>query len=286
VRFPVIAPGITDTFVIVSLAEAGILSFYETDGRSRERVIHDIGELVRSFVLRTNWGITFHHHNDADDDFASLFTKYDIPHIALRSFPSPTPAVVRLSATGIHNGRDGNLQRRTHVSAHVNDLASAQAFMTPPDIEMLDTLVNDGHISHYEAELARRIPLVEDLTVIGDLELFVEIQKLERRLRQQYLYVRPIRIGIAGAMDTPQSISSVFSIGAAYVEGNPDDSSSSARRQWIKGSFLDHAAHGTATNVVRNLLEGATVLTRAQQLRSSGLPVSSHAFTFTPRELS
>lgn len=54
---------------------------------------------------------------------------------------------------------------------------------------------------------------------------------------------------------------------------------------WVKGSFLEPLAHRTVEQIARNLLEGAAVVTRAQQLRSYGVPVPPEAFDFRPRPL-
>ncbi len=54
---------------------------------------------------------------------------------------------------------------------------------------------------------------------------------------------------------------------------------------WVKGSFLEDQANRTVVQIARNLLEGAVVVTRAQQLRSVGVPVPSSTFDFRPRPL-
>jgi PfaD family protein len=54
---------------------------------------------------------------------------------------------------------------------------------------------------------------------------------------------------------------------------------------WVKGSFLEAPENRSAVQIARNLLEGAAVVTRAQQLRSYGVPVPSSAFQFAPRPL-
>jgi PfaD family protein len=54
---------------------------------------------------------------------------------------------------------------------------------------------------------------------------------------------------------------------------------------WVKGSFLEPSANREAAQIGLNLLEGAAVVTRAQQLRSYGVPVPSAAFQFSPRPL-
>jgi len=58
-----------------------------------------------------------------------------------------------------------------------------------------------------------------------------------------------------------------------------------AFNRWVRGSFLAELEHRTVSQVALNLLEGAAVFTRAQQLRSIGLPVPDAAFNYSPRFL-
>ncbi|MEQ1569975.1 MAG: PfaD family polyunsaturated fatty acid/polyketide biosynthesis protein [Myxococcota bacterium] len=58
-----------------------------------------------------------------------------------------------------------------------------------------------------------------------------------------------------------------------------------AFNQWVKGTFLEPAENRTVVQVALNLLEGATAITRAHQLRTLGVPVPNEAFQFTPRTL-
>jgi len=52
---------------------------------------------------------------------------------------------------------------------------------------------------------------------------------------------------------------------------------------WSKGSFLAKPENRSVVQVARNMLEGAATVTRAQQLRSYGVPVPAAAFDFRPR---
>jgi len=54
---------------------------------------------------------------------------------------------------------------------------------------------------------------------------------------------------------------------------------------WTKGTFLQGPEHRTVVQVARNLVEGAAVVSRAQQLRSYGVPVPAAAFDFRARRL-
>ena len=54
---------------------------------------------------------------------------------------------------------------------------------------------------------------------------------------------------------------------------------------WVEGSFLEPPQARTAVQIALNLLEGAAVISRAQQLRTFGVPVPATAFQFAPRPL-
>lgn len=54
---------------------------------------------------------------------------------------------------------------------------------------------------------------------------------------------------------------------------------------WAKGTFLERVENRTVEQIARNLMEGAAVATRAQQLRSYGVAVPPEAFHFRPRPL-
>ena len=54
---------------------------------------------------------------------------------------------------------------------------------------------------------------------------------------------------------------------------------------WVRGSFLEAPENRAVVQVARNLMEGAAVIARAQQLRGFGLPVPAAAFDFRPRVL-
>jgi len=54
---------------------------------------------------------------------------------------------------------------------------------------------------------------------------------------------------------------------------------------WARGSFLADPAQRSVVQIALSLLEGAAVVSRAQQLRSYGVPMPAAAFSFRPRPL-
>ena len=78
------------------------------------------------------------------------------------------------------------------------------------------------------------------------------------------------------------------------IEGDPDRRTDyqiwcgpamGAFNRWVEGSFLADPANRTVAQIARNLLEGAAVVTRAQQARTYGAPVPASAFQYRPRPL-
>ncbi len=58
-----------------------------------------------------------------------------------------------------------------------------------------------------------------------------------------------------------------------------------AFNDWARGSFLEDPSQRGVVPIALNLLEGACVIARAQQLRSFGVPVPAEAFDHRPRRL-
>jgi len=56
-----------------------------------------------------------------------------------------------------------------------------------------------------------------------------------------------------------------------------------AFNEWVAGSFLEPLQNRTVRQIAWNLMEGATCITRAAQLRSLGVAVPGNTFDFRPR---
>ena len=92
---------------------------------------------------------------------------------------------------------------------------------------MLAALVEDGKLTPDEAELARSVPVAEDVTVEADSGghtdnrplpvLLPMILELARSLSAQHGYTRAVRVGVGGGLGTPSAIAAAFGMGAAYV---------------------------------------------------------------------
>ena len=58
-----------------------------------------------------------------------------------------------------------------------------------------------------------------------------------------------------------------------------------AFNEWVKGSFLEVVKNRTVEQIALNLIEGAAVITKANQFKSYGVSISEEALFYTPTEL-
>lgn len=100
-------------------------------------------------------------------------------------------------------------------------------FMEPAPAALVSALQAAGKLTAREAELARYVPVAEDITVEADSgghtdnrplsALLSEIVLLRDNLAQQHNLGRRVRVGAGGGVSTPQSVAGAFAMGAAYV---------------------------------------------------------------------
>ncbi|MDY6822159.1 MAG: PfaD family polyunsaturated fatty acid/polyketide biosynthesis protein, partial [Deferribacterota bacterium] len=78
------------------------------------------------------------------------------------------------------------------------------------------------------------------------------------------------------------------------IEGNKDrisdfqiqcGPSMGAFNEWVKGSYLEDPKNRMVVDIALNILEGACVVLRAEQLRSAGVNVPNICFNFRPKKI-
>ena len=439
------ANGIATTQLVIEIARAGGLGFFGAAGLDFARVEVAIDELAKTLDPEgLPWGSNLIHspsEPSLEEAVADLYLRRGVRKVSAAAFMGLTPAIVRYAYSGISVLPDGTVHRPNMVFAKISRPEVAGHFMSPAPTAMLDALVAAGKLTADEARLAATLPVAEDFTVESDsgghtdnrplAPLFSAIQAVRDERQATLGYTRPIRLGAAGGIATPQAAASAFALGAAYVltgtvneacvesglsdagremlaaadvaditmapaadmfelgvdvqvlsrgtmfairakqlyqlyrtypslDAIPAEEAASVEQKilqstfdeawaatrefwlgrepaqveraetdphhkmaltfrsylgqssrwaidgvpnrrldyqiwcgpamgafnaWTAGSFLGAPAERTVSQVAKNLLEGAAVVTRAQQLRTYGLPVPSHVFNYRPRPL-
>ncbi|MCN9242319.1 PfaD family polyunsaturated fatty acid/polyketide biosynthesis protein [Streptomyces sp. RY43-2] len=234
VRFPYVAGemanGIATTRMVSAMAHAEMLGFFGAGGLAYAEVERAVQALARELRSRPNWGVNL-IHSPAEPALelgvAELLLRCGVPRISASAFMELTPAVVLCSARGLRRGADGGIVRRTRILAKVSRPEVAERFLSPAPAALLDRLVAERKLTAEEARLAALVPVAEDITVEADSGghtdnrplsvLLPRIALLRDALCRRFGYPRPVRIGAAGGLGTPDAVAAAFALGASYV---------------------------------------------------------------------
>lgn len=234
-RFPYVAGamanGIATVAMVAELARNGFLGFFGAAGLSPGRVEAAIEQLQGQLGDAGNWGVNLIHspaERALEDTVAAMLLARGVRCVEASAYMALTPAVVRYAATGLSRDASGRIQRQNRLVAKISREEVARRFLEPAPAELLAVLLERGHLSALEAELAAQVPLAEDITVEADsgghtdnrplTALLPTIALLRDRIAAERGYPRPIRIGAAGGLGTPAAIAAAFALGAAYVQ--------------------------------------------------------------------
>ena len=234
VRFPYcvgpMANGIASAPLVIAAARAGVLAFFGAAGLSPATVEANLAAIQSALVGHEPWGSNLIHSPNEprlEEAVVDLYLKHGIVRVDASAFMDLTPAVVRYATQGLRLRSDGYVERKNRVLAKISRPEVAKRFLEPPPDSILNDLVARGAVSSAEANIAKRIPLAEDITVESDSgghtdnrplgSLFPTIANLRDEISAVRGYATSIRVGAAGGLGTPASVASAFALGAAYV---------------------------------------------------------------------
>jgi len=234
-RFPYVvgemARGIASADMVIASAQAGLMTFFGSAGL----VIREVDEAITKIQgalgpsVRNWWANLIHSPQEPhmEMEFAELMLARGVTNVSASAFMRLASSVVYLSAKGLTRRPDGSIQRHTHIFAKVSRVEVARPFLSPAPEAMLLSLVESGHLTAGEAELARVVPVAEDITVEADSGghtdnrplpvLLPVIIALAAEVSTQYGYAQQPRVGVGGGLGTPAAVASAFATGAAFV---------------------------------------------------------------------
>ncbi|MEE9414307.1 MAG: PfaD family polyunsaturated fatty acid/polyketide biosynthesis protein [Acidimicrobiales bacterium] len=225
------ANGIATTRIVIEMAKSGCLGFFGAAGLSYARIEAAIDEMVAALGHEgTPWGANLIHspnEPELEAAVAQLYVDRGVRKVSAAAYMALTPAIVHYAYSGIYLDQFGVVQRPNMVFAKISRPEVAGHFMNPAPPELLATLVADQKLTAEEARLAATLPVAEDFTIESDsgghtdnrplAPLFSTIQVLRDQITAAHGYSRPIRLGAAGGIGTPQAVASAFALGASYV---------------------------------------------------------------------
>lgn len=223
------AHGIASIKLLISMADAGMLSFFGSAGLSIEKLCDTI-KILQTQMPDKPFGVNLINspqHKAWERAAVDLFIQHQVKLIEASAYIFPTSPLVKFRVTGLQQDSQGQIIAPNKVIAKVSRSEIARRFLEPPPEKLLKKLVDAGEISQEEARLAGHIPLAEDITAEADsgghtdhraaLTLLPALQRLRDEIQRIYRYKVTPRIGLAGGIGTPHAAAAAFAMGAAYV---------------------------------------------------------------------
>jgi PfaD family protein len=221
------ANGIASEELVIALARVGCLASFGAAGLLPERIEAalrrfdaEISGLPRACNL-------IHSPSESGLERAAvqLFLTHGVDRVEASAFMDLTPHVVRYRVAGLRRDRSGAVRADNRLLAKVSREEVAVRFMRPPPPEMLRGLVEDGLVTAEQAELARLVPMADDVTVEADsgghtdrrplTVLLPGVLALRERLAAETGH--RVRVGAAGGIGTPEAAAAAFAMGAEYI---------------------------------------------------------------------
>jgi trans-AT polyketide synthase/acyltransferase/oxidoreductase domain-containing protein len=223
------ANGITSTAMVAAAGRAGMLGFFGAGGLSVDQIESAIDTLQRSAGNLPFGFNLIHSPNDPDleQKTVDLYIAKGVNLISASAYLDLTTPLVHYRVHGIHRDDNGNIVCPNRIIAKVSREEVARKFFSAPAEKHLHHLLEQGKITAEQADLARQIPMAQDLTAEADsgghtdnrpaLCLFPTMTALRDEIARQYAYPIPLRVGLAGGIATPESAAAAFAMGAAYI---------------------------------------------------------------------
>lgn len=232
-RYPYLAGAMANAIsgvkLVTAMGHAGMMGFFGAGGLTVEQIeaaIHDI----QARLGQAPYGFNLIHspYSPAlERATVDLYLRRGVHCVSAAAFLDLTLPLVYYRVKGLHRDRQGGIVCPNKVVATVSRVEVARKFFSPPPEKFISQLVAERLITSEEARLSRFIPMASDLTAEADsgghtdnrsaLALLPTMLALRTEFQERYAYQRPLCVGLAGGIATPESTAAAFAMGAAYV---------------------------------------------------------------------
>lgn len=223
------ANGIHSEAMVIALGEQKLLGFFGAGGLDIARIAQAI-TTIRQHLPDGPFGINL-LHNPSNPAWEMACVKLCLDNkvtvVEASAYINLSQALVYYRASGLTRERNGTIKCNNRIIAKVSRREVALNFLRPAPENLLKKLLAENLISSEQAELARLIPMADDITVEGDSGghtdqgtlacIFRSIVQLRDDMECELNHRDRVRIGAAGGLGTPHAVHAAFALGAAYV---------------------------------------------------------------------
>ncbi len=223
------ANGISSEAMVITLGKNGMMGSFGAAGLSPQRVekaILEIQNVLPHGPYAFNL-INTPFEPELEVKLVELYLKHHVPVLEASAYMGLTYGLVYYRAAGLSLSAEGQVKIGNRIIAKISRKEVASRFMKPAPQDLLDRLVKDGRITPQQAQLAKQVPVADDITVEADsgghtdnrplVGLIPAMIAVRDRIQEEQHYPIPVRIGAGGGISTPASALAAFEMGAAYI---------------------------------------------------------------------
>lgn len=223
------ANGIASADLVIAIGKANLLGSYGAAGQMPSKINESIDEIQAGLPHQTYAVNLIHSPSEQALESAAvdLFLNNGVKVVEASAFLALTENIVYYRLAGLSRDEDQTIIIDNKVIAKISRKEVAIPFMKAAPDEFVQSLLSKGKITRLQSELAKQVPMADDITVEADsgghtdnrplVTLLPAIIQLRDEIQQQNLFATKIRIGAAGGISTPASALAAFMMGAAYV---------------------------------------------------------------------
>lgn len=224
------AKGIASKELVVKMGKAGMMGYFGTGGLKLPKIEEAIQFIQRELQDEQAYGMNLLHNPgklSLEEDTVDLFLKYGVKRVEAAGFLQITPALVKYRLKGLRQDAQGRISNTHQVMAKISRPEIAQVFLSPAPERIVNKLLEEKKISQSEAEMAKKIPMADDICVEADSGghtdmgvlsvLLPTIIRQRNELMDEYQYTKSVRVGAAGGIGTPEAAATAFMLGADFI---------------------------------------------------------------------
>jgi len=225
------AKGIASADLVIAAGKRGILGSFGAGGLPMHLVKESLGK-IQAALPNGPYAVNLIHSpfdSNLEEGNVDLFLEKGVHVIEASAFMDLTPQVVRYRAAGLKRGPNGEVLITNRIIGKCSRTELAEMFIRPAPEKFLKKLVAAGKITADQAEMAKGIPMADDIAVEADSGGHTDnrpihvilplIINLRNRLHKECGYPNHlrVRVGAGGGIGCPSAALAAYNMGAAFI---------------------------------------------------------------------
>jgi PfaD family protein len=215
--------------MVAALGQTGFMASFGAGGLLPgvvEAAIHRVKETLNGNPYAFNL-LNSPFEPALEEQTVALYLNHQVRVIEASAYLNITRNLAHYRAAGLSQNNDGSIRIDNRIIAKVSRKEVAIKFLEPVSADMANSLYEEGKINAEQARLALLVPVADAITVEADsgghtdnrplVGALPAIIRLRDSIQAKRKYTRPVFIGAAGGIATPESALAAFMMGAAYI---------------------------------------------------------------------